>query len=65
MKQASPPCATSGAFLREAAFLSIAGCQVNPVVLRIRDDGPALLDDGATVHDYLAAMAKARVEPQA
>jgi hypothetical protein len=31
--------------LRDGAFASLGDCQVNPVVLRIRDDGPALLDD--------------------
>lgn len=31
-------------FGNKKALLQLAGCQINPVVLKIRDHGPALLD---------------------
>lgn len=58
-------CGTSAGpqFLREAGFFMIAGCQVSTVVLRIRDDGPALVDDDPAFPSQ--GMATARLEPQA
>lgn len=58
-------CGTSAGpqFLREAGYLMIAGCQVNMVVLRIRDEGPALADDEPIFPSQ--GMATARLEPQA
>lgn len=39
------PCAVRvcAQHLRDTGFLLVAGCQINPVVLHIRDDGPAIL----------------------
>lgn len=58
-------CGTSAGplILREGNLLMVAGCQVNPVVLRIRDDGPAFGDDESMFP--LHNLAKARLEPQA
>jgi hypothetical protein len=58
-------CGTSAGplILREGGLLMIAGCQVNPVVLRIRDDGPAFGNDEPTFP--LHNLATARLEPQA
>lgn len=36
--------------LRQGRELRLAGCQISPLVLRIRNDGPAVLD-GEYVHD--------------
>jgi hypothetical protein len=48
-------------FLGEAAFLKIAGCQLNPLVHLIRDDGPALIDE-LDITCHLAGLAQARAE---
>ena len=41
--------------LRQGKDLQLAGCRISPLVLRIRNDGPALLD-GECVHDNAAAL---------
>lgn len=50
--------------LHETGFLMIAGCQVNPLVLLIRDDGPAMLGSIALQLDA-GTGATAPVEPRA
>lgn len=48
---------SSNALATNRHDLLIAGCQVNPVVLKIRDNGPALLD-GEFYRDTAAALLK-------
>ncbi len=39
-----PDCTFAHFFGNKKALLQVAGCQINPVVLKIRDQGPAILD---------------------
>ena len=65
MRQPTPSSVlTTPQFLRDAAFMTVAGCQVNPLVLLIRDDGPALVDE-LDINYHIEGLAKARLEPQA